>query len=409
MGFRFRRSIGIIPGVRVNLGKRGVSLSVGPRGAKVTVGPTGIRQTVGIPGSGLSHTSHTAWGGGATGRRQRRSAASDGTSLVAPLSGGGPVAVRSGIGGGYLVAAVGAFVLGLAVPWTFFLSVPLLIAIGWVRRNGRVSDDALQRSLAEVHLPAAPLDERLQSGGAVAWSRGDRSGGRTRIDAAPARREPPDDWRLVVGCPSAPPEAPLSVLAQEIRDAAQGGWEFRLLAQVIADEVERVADAHRRAFASRRTVTGETVRAADASTWFANRIHDMAVTTETLGSAPFLYALTVAVGPPGQPGDADAIIRVGWELADAYSRAVAWRLRVRGATVPTRWKPVQAPLARYCDNIIAEIAGFGDRMLAAVRQAERAPREGEPLPSMTLTLTLTIPEDAERELSAAIAMARGEG
>ena len=30
MGFRFRRSIKILPGIRLNFGKRGVSTSIGP-------------------------------------------------------------------------------------------------------------------------------------------------------------------------------------------------------------------------------------------------------------------------------------------------------------------------------------------------------------------------------------------
>jgi hypothetical protein len=56
MGFRFRRSIKILPGIRLNFGKRGISTSVGVRGAHVTYGPTGTRTTVGLPGSGLSYT-----------------------------------------------------------------------------------------------------------------------------------------------------------------------------------------------------------------------------------------------------------------------------------------------------------------------------------------------------------------
>jgi hypothetical protein len=56
MGFRFRRSIKVLPGVRVNFGKRGVSTSIGVRGAHVTFGKTGTRTTVGLPGSGLSYT-----------------------------------------------------------------------------------------------------------------------------------------------------------------------------------------------------------------------------------------------------------------------------------------------------------------------------------------------------------------
>jgi hypothetical protein len=56
MGLRFRRSIRILPGLRLNLGKRGTSVSVGVRGAHLTVGHGQARETVGLPGTGLSYT-----------------------------------------------------------------------------------------------------------------------------------------------------------------------------------------------------------------------------------------------------------------------------------------------------------------------------------------------------------------
>jgi hypothetical protein len=56
MSFRFRRSVSILPGIRLNFGKRGISTSIGVRGAHVTFGPTGTRTTVGLPGTGLSYT-----------------------------------------------------------------------------------------------------------------------------------------------------------------------------------------------------------------------------------------------------------------------------------------------------------------------------------------------------------------
>lgn len=56
MGFRFRRSIRIAPGIRINISKKGVSsVSVGKRGATLNVGKTGVHETVGIPGTGLSY------------------------------------------------------------------------------------------------------------------------------------------------------------------------------------------------------------------------------------------------------------------------------------------------------------------------------------------------------------------
>lgn len=57
MALRFRKSIKLMPGVRVNLGKRGASLSVGPRGSTFNIGKRGIRHTASLPGTGLSYQS----------------------------------------------------------------------------------------------------------------------------------------------------------------------------------------------------------------------------------------------------------------------------------------------------------------------------------------------------------------
>jgi hypothetical protein len=53
--FRFRKSIGILPGVHVNLSKTGVSTSVGGHGATLNVGHGKRTVTLGIPGTGLSY------------------------------------------------------------------------------------------------------------------------------------------------------------------------------------------------------------------------------------------------------------------------------------------------------------------------------------------------------------------
>lgn|GEM_PF-744226 len=57
MGLRFRRSVRLFPGVRLNFSGSGISTSIGGRGAHVTYGHGHVRSTVGIPGTGLSWTS----------------------------------------------------------------------------------------------------------------------------------------------------------------------------------------------------------------------------------------------------------------------------------------------------------------------------------------------------------------
>jgi hypothetical protein len=62
VGIRFRRSIKLGPGVRINLSKSGVGMSFGPRGMRYSIHSSGrTAQSVGIPGAGLSYV--TARGG----------------------------------------------------------------------------------------------------------------------------------------------------------------------------------------------------------------------------------------------------------------------------------------------------------------------------------------------------------
>lgn len=66
MGLRFRKSIKIAPGLKINLNKDSVSATVGKRGAHYTINSKGKRTaSVGIPGTGLSYTSTS---GGASGK-----------------------------------------------------------------------------------------------------------------------------------------------------------------------------------------------------------------------------------------------------------------------------------------------------------------------------------------------------
>lgn len=84
MGFRFRKSVKICKGVKVNFSKSGASLSLGGRGHSVTMGKRS-RATFGIPGTGLSystslsshHKSHKS-----SSSRGRSSSRSSGRSTV---------------------------------------------------------------------------------------------------------------------------------------------------------------------------------------------------------------------------------------------------------------------------------------------------------------------------------------
>lgn len=136
MGFRFRRTIRIAPGVRLNLSKSGASASVGRRGASVTVGRRGVYQNVGLPGTGLSY--------------RRR--------LDAP--GARPPSAAAGTGGRLLlwVLAIGVGVLMLsagAVPFLIYLAV---VAAAWAAsRAGRARGPRHEPHRLDPEPPATPL------------------------------------------------------------------------------------------------------------------------------------------------------------------------------------------------------------------------------------------------------------
>ena len=55
--FKFRKSIKIAKGVRVNIGKKGISsLSLGGKGVTFNAGKKGLKATTSIPGTGLSYS-----------------------------------------------------------------------------------------------------------------------------------------------------------------------------------------------------------------------------------------------------------------------------------------------------------------------------------------------------------------
>lgn len=56
MGWRFRKSVTLMPGVRMNFGLHGPSISVGGKGFRTTYGSNGrVTRSIGIPGTGISY------------------------------------------------------------------------------------------------------------------------------------------------------------------------------------------------------------------------------------------------------------------------------------------------------------------------------------------------------------------
>lgn len=60
MGWRFRQSFTVVPGLRLNLSKSGLSASIGGAPFTLNVGPRGVMGTASIPGTGISYRHHVS-------------------------------------------------------------------------------------------------------------------------------------------------------------------------------------------------------------------------------------------------------------------------------------------------------------------------------------------------------------
>lgn len=126
MGFTFRKSFKIAPGVRLNMSKSGLGMSAGVRGARVGFNSRGSYTSVGIPGTGIYSTSYSK-----TGRKVQ----SSGVKSANP---------SQSSGGGKLLLWLVAIVLGIALPP---LGVVMVIGavIYYYRRNKSPKYQAKQR------------------------------------------------------------------------------------------------------------------------------------------------------------------------------------------------------------------------------------------------------------------------
>jgi len=85
MGWRFRRSFRIAPGVRLNVSSRGLSTTLGGRGASVNIGPRGTYLNTSIPGTGLSYRERLGGGSAEAARVDGAAARAQGGGCLAAV------------------------------------------------------------------------------------------------------------------------------------------------------------------------------------------------------------------------------------------------------------------------------------------------------------------------------------
>lgn len=127
MGFRFKKSKQIAPGVRVNFNKKSTSVTFGGKGVHHTISSNGKKTTsAGIPGSGLYYTSSSGGGGGSrNGNEHTVSSASGGgnNSSFIPDPKGDRDGNKKGCGTYFIYAAIVLLIIVICKYLSVFASI----------------------------------------------------------------------------------------------------------------------------------------------------------------------------------------------------------------------------------------------------------------------------------------------
>ena len=100
MALRFNKRIKIAPGIKINVGSKGItSTTIGGRGASINVGKKGSHLNAGVPGTGLSS-------------RTKLSSAQPAATRESPPVGNKPVS-------GYLLGFFGILAIVAVLIWIF--------------------------------------------------------------------------------------------------------------------------------------------------------------------------------------------------------------------------------------------------------------------------------------------------
>jgi len=172
------------------------------------------------------------------------------------------------------------------------------------------------------------------------------------------------------------------------------GWQFKLLAQVLIDEIERADDQRRAhevgiAFGVGQSLSDETVR-----DWVLGQFNRTLRLSASLGLL-FNKTMTESVAS----GDSAQIVFGARQAGQAYSEALSWASELRRATVPADWQPLLKEMPMLVDDIIEKLEGAGPRLMRLVDEAIATPPEARKPIDFTLTITLSNEESFNREMA----------
>lgn len=188
---------------------------------------------------------------------------------------------------------------------------------------------------------------------------------------------------------------PLSPALQSLSPAALGilwekpfGWEYRLFAAILRDQLASVVSLrHDLRFG---IALGSIQRLRDPHEtleWFQTQL---AAILKIVGNITQIFnvALQEALGPSGVAGNPDLIEYVARRAADTARAAVNWSLDFTRVDVDEPFKPLMAIASEFSRQIVDQIWEFPNRLDAQLQIALEAKARGDPMPHLRVTIEI---------------------
>lgn len=171
-----------------------------------------------------------------------------------------------------------------------------------------------------------------------------------------------------------------------VREKPQG-WEYMLLAAVIARGIVRLRPKRSKFEMAMVTPSGPRLSAKDALSTLSGEFDALERLAHTADELISGY-LNRAVGEPGTVGDAEMIRSAADALIEIYESTLDWAERVRSYNVPAELYEVATLEAQYATAVLRAVDDFSSRLAALARDFPELLRRsrGEPLEAIVWRL-----------------------
>lgn len=167
------------------------------------------------------------------------------------------------------------------------------------------------------------------------------------------------------------------------------GWEHKLLAELLSQEVEKLRPARERL----RFGLGEgpftRVREQDLPEWGVARMTELGTLIESIDSL-LKKEMPVAMGELRGEGNLDSIVLLSRSISHLYCEAIEWSLRVKRVAADDAVCSVVEKTQPMSESLLALIEGLGPRLLAEVARIESEISSEAPVTPSVVSLDLEI-------------------